>query len=122
MFLFATAKFGRGVSPFTGRREFHKGLDIANHKKTPVIATADGTVIYSKEKGLLGKLTVINHGHGMVTRYAHLDKLLKKHGEKVKRGDVIGLLGNTGRSTGPHLHYEVKLNGIQVNPEKYIFN
>ncbi|MBW1815244.1 MAG: M23 family metallopeptidase, partial [Deltaproteobacteria bacterium] len=73
-------------------------------------------------KGFLGKVIVINHGHGMVTRYGHLQKILKKRGENVKRGDTIALVGNSGRGTGPHLHYEVLLNGIPVNPKKYILN
>jgi murein DD-endopeptidase MepM/ murein hydrolase activator NlpD len=117
-----SSKFGYRVSPFTGRREFHKGMDIANRKGTPIVAPADGVVTYAGNKGFFGKLIVIDHGHGMVTRYAHADKILKKQGEKVKRGDVIALMGNSGRSTGPHLHYEVRLNGISVNPSKYIFN
>lgn len=117
-----SSKFGYRESPFTGRREFHKGMDIANRKGTPIVASADGVVTYSGSKGFLGNLIVIDHGHGIVTRYAHADKLLKQHGEKVKRGDAIALMGNSGRSTGPHLHYEVRLNGISVNPSKYIMN
>ena len=118
----ATSGFGYRKSPFTGRREFHKGLDIANKIGTPVIATADGVVKYTGKKGLLGRVLVVDHGHGMVTRYAHLHKSLKKRGDKVKRGDIIAQVGNSGRSTGPHLHYEVHLNGIPVNPRKYILN
>ncbi len=117
-----SSKFGYRESPFTGRREFHKGMDIANRKGTPIVASADGVVTYSGSKGFLGNLIVIDHGHGIVTRYAHADKLLKQQGEKVKRGDTIALMGNSGRSTGPHLHYEVRLNGISVNPSKYIMN
>ncbi len=114
--------FGRRKSPFTGLREFHKGLDIANRKGTPIIATADGVVTFAGKKGLLGKMIKVDHGHGIVTRYAHLQKILKQRGEAVKRGEIIALMGNTGRSTGPHLHYEVFLNGIPVNPNKYILN
>ncbi|MDJ0914037.1 MAG: peptidoglycan DD-metalloendopeptidase family protein [Desulfobacterales bacterium] len=117
-----TSRFGYRISPFTGRREFHKGLDIATRKGTPIIATADGVVTYAGNKGLLGKTLVIDHGHGMVTRYGHCDKLLKKAGTRVKRGDSIATIGNTGRSTGSHVHYEVRLNGVPVNPEKYILN
>jgi murein DD-endopeptidase MepM/ murein hydrolase activator NlpD len=117
-----TSNFGYRQSPFTGRREFHKGLDIATRKGEPIVATANGTVTYSGMKGGLGNVVVVDHGHGMVTRYGHSQKLLKKRGEKVKRGDIIALVGNTGRSTGPHVHYEVHLNGIPVNPEKYILN
>ena len=117
-----TSRFGYRKSPFTGRKEIHKGLDIASRMKTPVQATADGVIVFCGSKGFMGKVVVIDHGHGMVTRYAHLHKTLKKKGDRVKRGDRIGLIGNSGRSTGPHLHYNVRLNGISVNPEKYILN
>ncbi|MGD8981795.1 MAG: M23 family metallopeptidase, partial [Desulfobacterales bacterium] len=114
--------FGYRVSPFTGLREFHKGLDIAGHKGTEIIATADGVVTFVGRNGSYGKMMKIDHGHGMITRYGHIQKALKKRGEAVKRGDVIALMGNSGRSTGPHLHYEVLLNGLPVNPQKYILN
>jgi murein DD-endopeptidase MepM/ murein hydrolase activator NlpD len=114
--------FGYRESPFTGRREFHKGLDIANRKGTPIIATGDGTVTFAGSKGFLGKVVIINHGHGIITRYGHLQKILVKRKKNVKRGDTIGYMGNTGRGTGPHVHYEVLLNGIPVNPKKYILN
>ena len=117
-----TSRFGYRVSPFTGMREFHKGLDIANRMGTPIVATADGVVASVAYKGLLGQVIIINHGHGMVTRYAHIGKALKKRGESVKRGETIATIGNTGRTTGPHLHYEVHLNGIPVNRKKYILN
>ena len=117
-----TSRFGYRKSPFTGGREFHGGLDIGTRKGVPVKATADGVVAYSGRKGLLGKVIVLDHGHGMVTRYGHLSKTLKERGDIVKRGEVVGEVGNTGRSTGPHVHYEVRLNGIPVNPEKYILN
>ena len=96
-----TSRFGYRKSPFTGLKEFHKGLDIAAKTGTPVIATADGVIAFSGIKGLLGQMITIDHGHGMVTRYAHLNKRLKKRGEIVKRGDLIGQIGNSGRSTGP---------------------
>lgn len=117
-----TSSFGYRVSPFTGRREFHKGFDIANRKGTPIIATADGIIAFAGPKGLLGNSIVIDHGHGMVTRYGHLEKVMAKQGTPVKRGDTIALMGSTGRSTGSHLHYEVHLNGIPVNPDQYILN
>ena len=117
-----TSRFGYRKSPFTGRREFHKAYDIAARQGTPILATADGVVTFAGKKGLLGQTIVIDHGHGMVTRYGHISKLLKKRGEKVKRWETIALMGNTGRSTGPHVHYEVRLNGMPVNPEKYILN
>jgi len=117
-----TSRFAHRVSPFTGRREFHNALDIANRIGTPIIAPADGKVSYAGRRWLLGKVIEINHGHGFVSRYAHCEGFKKKRGDKVKRGDIIALMGNTGRSTGPHLHYQIKLNGVPVNPEKYIIN
>ena len=117
-----TSKFGYRISPFTGRREFHKGYDIATKKGSPILATADGVVTFVGRKGLMGNTIIINHGHGMVTRYAHCDKFLKKRGEKVERWEQIATVGNTGRSTGPHVHYQVELNGVPVNPEKYMLD
>ncbi len=118
----STSGFGYRKSPFTGLREFHKGLDIATRMATPVIATADGIVSFTGTKGLLGKVVTIDHGHGIVTRYGHLKKISKKSGAAVKRGDVIANVGVSGRTTGPHVHYEVRLNGMPVNPIKYILN
>jgi murein DD-endopeptidase MepM/ murein hydrolase activator NlpD len=117
-----TSRFGFRQSPFTGQREFHQGYDISTREGTPIMATADGVVIFAGRKGLLGNCIIIDHGHGIITRYGHTQKFLKKRGEKVKRWEPIALVGNTGRSTGPHVHYEVRLNGIPVNPEKYILN
>ncbi len=117
-----SSKFGYRKSPFTGLNEFHSGLDIANKKGTKIIATANGRVSYAGKKLLIGNLVTIDHGHGIVTKYGHLNKILVKTGTTVKRGDVLGLLGNTGRSTGPHVHYEVRINGTPVNPAKYILN
>ncbi len=117
-----TSRFGYRISPFTQQREFHAGLDIANKKGTKVIATANGRVSYAGRRMFIGKEVIIDHGHGIVTKYGHLSKILVKAGKRVKRGDVIGLMGSTGRSTGPHVHYEVMVNGIPVNPEKYILN
>jgi murein DD-endopeptidase MepM/ murein hydrolase activator NlpD len=117
-----TSRFGYRTSPFTGRKEFHKGVDIANRKGTNILATADGIVSYTGKKGAMGNVVVIDHGHGLVTRYAHLSETLKRRGETVHRGDVIARMGSSGRSTGPHLHYEVRLNGVPVNPSTYILN
>lgn len=114
--------FGYRKSPFTERKEFHKGIDIAAHKGTPIIAPATATVTYSGRKGLMGKMIALDHGFGIVTRYGHISTLLKKRGETVKRGETIALVGNTGRSTGPHLHYEVRLNGVPINPVKYFMD
>jgi murein DD-endopeptidase MepM/ murein hydrolase activator NlpD len=117
-----SSEFGYRVSPFTGRRELHRGLDIANHIGTPIIAPADGVVTHAENQWLMGNMITIDHGYGMVTRYGHLDKILIKKGERIKRGQKIGLMGNTGRSTGPHLHYEVRLKGVPVNPRHYILD
>lgn len=117
-----SSTFGYRVSPFTGKKEFHKGWDIANHKGTPIVATADGIVSFIGKKGNLGNVVVIDHGYGITTRYAHLDESVCQRGEQVRRGQIIAKMGNSGRSTGPHLHYEVRLNGVQVNPSTYILN
>ena len=117
-----TSGFGYRRSPFTGKREFHKGLDIANRKGTKIVAAADGVVTFVGVRGLFGNLIIIDHGHGVTTRYAHLEKALFEKGDHVTRGNTIALMGNTGRSTGAHLHYEVRLNGVPVNPSNYIMN
>lgn len=117
-----SSEFGYRISPFTGKRELHKGLDIANRNGTPIIAPADGVVTYAKKKWLIGNMVTIDHGYGMVTRYGHLDKFKIKKGARVKRGEVIALMGTTGRSTGPHLHYEILMNGVPVDPMRYILD
>ena len=119
---FITSPFGYRKSPFTGLRDFHHGLDIGAKIGTPVKSSADGTVTFAEKQGPLGKLVIIDHGHGMVTRYGHMNKILINRGDFVKRGEIIGEVGNTGRSTGSHLHYEVHLNGVPINPQKYILN
>ena len=117
-----SSTFGYRVSPFTSRREFHKGVDIANHIGTKIVAPAKGIITYAGRRGGYGRMIVIDHGHGIETRYGHMNKLFKQEGDIVKRGDIIGTIGNSGRSTGPHLHYEVRLNGVPVDPTKYIVN
>jgi len=117
-----TSKFGYRISSFTGLKEFHNGLDIGAATGTLIYATADGIASHTAKERYIGKVVLINHGYGMATRFGHLDEILVKKGQKVKRGDVIGKVGNTGRSTGPHVHYEVRLNGVKVNPIKYIMN
>ena len=114
--------FGNRISPFTGEEEFHKGLDISTRMNTPIIAPADGLVSATGKDYAIGNKVTISHGYGLKTRYGHLAKILVKRGEYVKRGQEIGLVGNSGRTTGPHLHYEVYLNGVPVNPRRYILN
>ncbi len=111
--------FGERTSPFSGKMEFHTGMDIANAKGTPVVASARGTVIFAQQKWLIGNLIVIDHSNGIITKYGHLDKFLVKKGDVVNRGDPIGLMGNTGKSTGPHVHYEVVVNEESENPAHY---
>jgi murein DD-endopeptidase MepM/ murein hydrolase activator NlpD len=117
-----TSGFGFRTNPFTGLTQMHEGLDISNRIGTPVIASANGIVSDIGNDTALGKAVVIFHGFGMTTRYGHLNKVFVKIGQRVKRGDKIAEIGMTGKTTGPHLHYEVKLNGIPVNPLRYILN
>lgn len=98
----------------------HNGLDMHGNAGDPIRAAADGKVIFAGVKGGYGNAVMIDHGGGMVTLYAHQSKLLVKEGERVKAGDVIGLIGSTGLSTGPHLHFEVRLNGSPVDAAKYL--
>ena len=115
-----TSGFGYRESPFTGLRENHEGWDIGARSGSAVRATADGMVtVAGRERGY-GKLIEIDHGYGIVTRYGHNSKNLIKVGSKVKRGQIVALVGNTGRSTGPHLHYEILLNSVPTNPKNYI--
>jgi murein DD-endopeptidase MepM/ murein hydrolase activator NlpD len=115
-----TSNFGMRNSPFTGRLKMHDGLDIAARTGTPVYASADGIVSQAETAPGYGKLVVIDHGYGYKTYYAHNSKLLVKVGQRVKRGDQVSAVGNTGSSTGSHLHYEVRRNGVPLNPHKYI--
>jgi murein DD-endopeptidase MepM/ murein hydrolase activator NlpD len=117
-----TSEFGYRISPFTGRREFHKGLDISGPVGTPIYAPADGKVVFTGKDGGYGITLVIDHGLGITSRYAHLSRYVVKKNQRVTRGEIIAYMGNTGRSTGPHLHYEVRLNGVPVNPLRYILN
>ncbi|WP_029894466.1 M23 family metallopeptidase [Desulfohalovibrio reitneri] len=117
-----TSEFGYRTSPFTGKREFHKGLDISSPMGTPIYAPAKGKIIFTGRDGSYGNSIAVDHGTGVVTKYAHLHRSAVKRGQEVARGELIGYVGNTGRSTGPHLHYEVRLNGVPVNPMRYILN
>lgn len=114
--------YGMKYDPFTGYKQMHRGVDIANHMNTPVIATADGRVSIISTATQLGKMITVDHGFGYRTRFGHLNKILVKRGQRVKRGDVIGLMGTTGYSTGPHLHYEVFHNNKFLNPTEFILN
>ncbi len=113
--------FGVRHSPYGDRIKMHEGLDIANQLGTLIRAPADGEIIFSDSKGGYGKTMIINHGYGIETWYGHLRKFLLTKGTKVKRGTQIALLGNSGRSTGPHVHYEVRVHGYPVDPRSYIF-
>jgi murein DD-endopeptidase MepM/ murein hydrolase activator NlpD len=115
-----TSDFGQRLDPYTADRVQHTGMDIAAPHGKEVIAPSDGTVVFSGLEGGYGNVIVIDHGYGIKTRYGHLAKMLVKAGDKVKRGVQIATVGNTGRSTGPHLHYEVRVNGIPQNPRKFI--
>ena len=115
-----TSLFGMRKSPFSGKRVFHEGLDIACRTGTPVVASADGIVSRAGIRSGYGKLVVIDHGYGYQTYYGHNSKMFVKVGQRVKRGEKIAAVGNTGRSTGSHLHYEVRVNGTPVNPRKYL--
>lgn len=117
-----SSPFGRRRSPFTGRRDFHKGIDISNRTGTPIYSTADGRVSFTGAGPGYGNNIIISHGAGVVTRYAHMKRYIVKKGQRVKRGELVGYMGNTGRSTGPHLHYEVRLNGVCLNPKRFILN
>jgi len=117
-----TSGFGNRSDPFHNSRAFHGGLDIAAAPGAPVHATADGVVTLAGRNGGLGKAVFLSHGYGLATRYGHMSSLAVKAGQKVERGDVIGYVGNTGRSTGYHLHYEVHLDGKAVNPAAYLLD
>lgn len=117
-----TSDFGQRLDPYTADRIMHQGLDIAAPHGKEVFSPSDGTVVFAGLEGGYGNVIVIDHGYGIKTRYGHLSKILVKAGDKVKRGALIAAVGNTGRSTGPHLHYEVRVNGIPQNPRKFILS
>jgi hypothetical protein len=108
------------LDPFTGKRTFHYGIDIATNYGNPIVATADGIVLSTENDKIGGKCLIVSHGDGITTHYLHLSKFLVRSGQRVKRGDVIGLVGKTGKALGPHLHYEVRVNNRPVNPYGYI--
>ncbi len=115
-----TGSFGERIDPFNGEGAFHSGVDIASSYGQSVIAPADGVVIFADFLGGYGRAIVIDHGHGITTRYGHLANFAVTPGQQVNRGDTIGYVGLSGRSTGPHLHYEVRINDTPVNPHKYL--
>lgn len=115
-----TSGFGYRKDPKTGKRRWHKGHDLAGARGTAIVATGDGVVTFAGRQGGYGKLVKIRHIRGFQTFYAHLSRIRVKSGQRVSRGERIGDMGNTGRSTGVHLHYEVRINGKAVNPSKYM--
>ncbi len=115
-----TSGFGVRRSPVGGRLKMHEGLDIANFVGSPIQVTADGIVIYATVKAGYGQTVIVDHGYGIQTWYAHTKKILVRRGQKVSRGDIVAQLGNSGQSTGPHVHYEIRVNGIPVDPLSYI--
>ena len=117
-----TSDFGQRLDPYTADRVMHQGLDIAGPHGKDVNSPSDGTVVFAGLEGGYGNVLVIDHGYGIKTRYGHLAEIKVKAGDKVKRGQVVAAIGNTGRSTGPHLHYEVRVNGLPQNPRKFILD
>jgi len=115
-----TGSFGERIDPFNGEGAFHSGVDIGSSYGHPIVAPADGVVTFTDTMGGYGKTIMIDHGNGISTRYGHLSGFAVTSGQKVQRGDVIGYVGESGRSTGPHLHYEVRINDTPVNPYKYL--
>ena len=117
---YRTSPFGMRVDPFTGLPQLHAGIDFSASIGVRVMATADGTVIHAGTRGAYGETIEIEHIKGLTTRYAHLSRIDVKVGQKVTRGETIGAVGNTGRSTGPHLHYEIRLNGVPQDPARFL--
>lgn len=111
-----SSSYGSRRDPFTGSPEFHSGLDISAEKGEPVRATADGTVLSARWSGNFGNLVVVDHGYGIGTRYGHLSRFAVSEGQTLRKGDIVGYVGSTGRSTSPHVHYELLLNGHPTNP------
>jgi murein DD-endopeptidase MepM/ murein hydrolase activator NlpD len=115
-----TSGFGTRIDPFRGRLAYHSGVDLAGPSGTPIKATSDGKVSFTGWRGAYGNLVEVEHGLGFATRYGHLSKILVQPGQHVKRGDVIAVQGSTGRSTGNHLHYEVRYEGKALNPSNFL--
>jgi murein DD-endopeptidase MepM/ murein hydrolase activator NlpD len=119
---YLSAGFGNRKDPFTGQRDFHAGIDISTPIGTRVFAPADGVVLSAAVQGAYGNSIMVDHGFGVVTRYGHLDAYAVRPGQRVRRGDLIGFVGSTGRSTGPHLHYEVWVRDQAQNPIHFILD
>lgn len=115
-----SSSYGYRIDPFNGKKTFHSGIDFAAKEGTEVIAVADGIVSFIGERSGYGELVELDHGNGYVTRYAHNEKIIVKTGDRIKKGEAIALLGSTGRSTGPHVHFEVLREGIKINPYKFV--
>jgi murein DD-endopeptidase MepM/ murein hydrolase activator NlpD len=115
-----TGSFGERIDPFNGEGAFHSGVDISSYVGSPVMAPADGLVTFADFLGGYGRAVIVDHGHGISTRYGHLSSFAVTAGQHIQRGDTIGYVGLSGRSTGPHLHYEVRINDVPVNPYKYL--
>jgi murein DD-endopeptidase MepM/ murein hydrolase activator NlpD len=115
-----TGSFGERIDPFNGEGAFHTGVDISSPFGTPIVAPADGTVITTSYVTGYGRTIMLDHGYGISTLYGHLSGFAVTEGESVRRGDVIGYVGSSGRSTGSHLHYEVRIHDTPVNPHKYL--
>lgn len=115
-----SSPFGYRIDPFTGKRTFHRGIDIATNFGNPIVATADGSVIEASFDKFFGRTVTISHGEGIVTQYGHLEKYIVRAGQRIKRGDLLGYVGKTGKALGPHLHYEIRINDRSVNPYNYI--
>jgi murein DD-endopeptidase MepM/ murein hydrolase activator NlpD len=115
-----TGSFGERIDPFNGEGAFHRGVDIGSTDGQPVVAPADGVVLFADFMGGYGRAVILDHGHGITTRYGHLGNFAVTPGQHIHRGDTIGYVGESGRSTGPHLHYEVRINDTPVNPHKYL--
>ena len=117
---FNSSSYGWRTDPFNGDKAFHEGLDFTANMGTAIKAAADGIVTTAEQTPDYGKIIKINHGSGLETRYAHASKLLVKPGERVVKGQIVAQVGSTGRSTGPHLHYEIRLNGNSLDPRRYL--
>jgi murein DD-endopeptidase MepM/ murein hydrolase activator NlpD len=115
-----SGSFGERIDPFNGEGAFHNGVDISSGYGQAVMAPADGVVEFADYFGGYGRALILDHGRGISTRYGHLSGFAVTVGQQVHRGDIIGYIGLSGRSTGPHLHYEVRINDIPVNPHKYL--